>query len=64
MALLQIDQPYEIDANKFAFEKCQNIFQNEDLKKLNQLYLKRQPTGKFSQNEYRDLFAKIDKFAK
>lgn len=57
------NQPYEIDANSFAFEQCKNLFKDNDFANLKQLYLKRMPIGKFLQADYKRLFDKIDKLA-
>ncbi|MBQ6570656.1 MAG: hypothetical protein IJL87_10465 [Clostridia bacterium] len=55
-------QPYEVDANNYAYERARKIFGDlEKLRKLHEFWMPRQPV---SEKLYDSIFALIDKNAK
>ena len=56
---LYLNLPYELDANKFAFEKCLLKFPKQK-DKINQLYKSTQPTTNIKKLEMNKIFKSID----
>ena len=55
---LYLGQPYEVDANTYAYEQVKKIYgESEDLRKLYEFWTPRQPV---SDDLYNSIFAKID----
>ena len=59
---IYLGQPYEVDANTFAFEQAKNIYgDSEDLRKLYEFWTPRQP---IPDELYNSIFAMIDEKVK
>lgn len=55
---LYLGQPYEVDANTYAYEQVKKIYgESEDLRKLYEFWTPRQPV---SDDLYNSIFTKID----
>lgn len=52
--------PYELDANNFAFKRSKKHFNSDQLKELDNIYEKTQPSLKIENKVFQELFKKID----